>query len=803
MVTKKTKSVSSKIKVIHLMNLSHTDFGYTDLPSSAWEYQVNNIRLAMQYIRETKKYPSEARFKWTVESVWVLERFWQEATQAERRLFDKYFNEESIEVTFMPGNMSCLTGRNEWERELTRLSFFHSKYRPRVAMQNDINGLPYGMIDSLTDKGLRFASMNANIYSGGVPIPAPSLFWWRGHDNRQLLMLNGEGYNEGYFYFHPKEWRRGPVPSRHNIWYNPPYGNETFSSVKEDLLRSWEHLNKRLEQTEKTGYPFSSLLLAVTNQWAFDNDLPCRQLSDFIKSWNELGLEPRLVFSTPSVFFSSIVPQLPDNLIVLSGEWCDWWADGIASSPFEISVFKSAQRLNKDFDNALSHFEVSSPGISDQITRLNHDLTFAGEHTWGAYDSVARPYGERTLGNHAQKFDLFYRAGENSKRIQTGIIRQSKYYKPFSETPFFEVFNPGNNIRSGWVEISASALRYKADSVREVNSNHLLPLEKTFAPEWNNSNEAIELLTEIPADVWTFVPDKLRFFVSSLQPGESKRYELIDAEGNNHNSLPTGKYFKLVFDESSGAIKNILYIPLDKYLFDERSENLPGQLIVERPQGKYSRSLMGEKKLPKESIQNSSPKILEQGFRDSSYSVRMKLVQEESFAKRIEQQWDIFDIIPRIEITTTIWMKENLDPVAVYMAFPFAGKSPDIFYDSFGRVVEVGVHQMPNTCGECNTIQDGISIKTDDLEIALSTLDSPLGLFDSISRGEGRVTFKPQTAHFYSMLCQNYWITNFSVLYPAKLVFRHIIECGKAGSDLKPIEGNEFWAYPCSIEVKK
>jgi len=206
---------------------------------------------------------------------------------------------------------------------------------------------------------------------------------------------------------------------------------------------------------------------------------------------------------------------------------------------------------------------------------------------------------------------------------------------------------------------------------------------------------------------------------------------------------------------------------------------------------------MAEKKLEKKNIRYNSPKVLEHVKIDSAYVVRFKTIQEEEFAKRIEQQWDIFDEIPRIEITTTIWMKENLDPMAVYLAFPFTVENPRIFYDSLGSQVEVGVDQMPNTCGECNTIQDGISIKANNLEIALSTLDNPMGLFESIVRGEGRATFKPQNAHFYSMLCQNYWITNFAALYPTKLIFRHIIECGCAGSGLRPIEGNELWAYPC------
>ena len=131
-------------------------------------------------------------------------------TNAEKALFDSYVRDGSIEVNFMPGNMSCMVGRHEWEKELDRLKFFHKKFVPQVAMQDDVNGLPYGMIESLTQRDIRFVSMNANLYSGGVPIPAPSLFWWNGANNQKILMHSGEGYNEGYFYFHTREWRRGP-----------------------------------------------------------------------------------------------------------------------------------------------------------------------------------------------------------------------------------------------------------------------------------------------------------------------------------------------------------------------------------------------------------------------------------------------------------------------------------------------------------------------------------------------------------------------------------------------------------------
>ena len=69
-------------------------------------------------------------------------------------------------------------------------------------------------------------------------------------------------------------------------------------------------------------------------------------------------------------------------------------------------------------------------------------------------------------------------------------------------------------------------------------------------------------------------------------------------------------------------------------------------------------------------------------------------------------------------------------------------------------------------------------------------------VFDSLQRGTGRKVFKPQTANIFNLVCENYWITNFAVLAPTKLVVRQVIDLGSAGEVVEPLEGGEIWAYP-------
>ena len=788
------KAKENNIEEIHLINLSHTDFGYTDLPSSAWKDLVHALQLAIRYITETKNYPAEARFKWTAESLWIVERFLNEASVEEKNLFDRYVSQGLIELTAMPGNLTCLCGRYELEREMERLLKIIGKYKPAVAMQNDVNGLPYGLADLLCDRGVKHFVMGANGYYGGNPVVTPSFFWWQAPLGRKLLMYNGEGYANAYGYFNRDGWRHGPVPNRHDVWFNPPSGNEIFDSTPDGLQKSASILKRKLEQLKNTGYSHPCLMLSFTNHWMIDNDIPCRQLSDFIRAWNDAGLKPKLVFSTPSVFFNRIKEQLSASTPVIQGEWSDWWAAGVASTPFEISVYQAAKRRNTDIDASLKWMNRPE-NFEQNFSALNHDLVFAAEHTWGAYDSVARPYGERTKGAHYQKMDVLVRTGENSRRLKADVIRAGKNFKPFSQTDLFEVFNPGETNRSGWVELSARAFRIKANCAREPDTGKIYPFLQTLGAEWAVPDSRFAAPPDFPNDVWPYFPALYRFHIENLKPGEIRKFELVNDENINIRPLSGSRYFDVKTD-SNGCIAQISYLPSNIDIFTGM-EYAPAQLIVERPQGKNARNGLAGRTINPAYILHSSPSLVDAQQSATPYSLVYRKVMEEPFAKRIEQQWNVFDLIPRIEIVTTIWTKEIIDPIAVYMAFPFNVIDPDLFYDSMGVRVQAGADQIPGTCGEYQTLQDGVSIRGSNLSLAISTPDCPMAIFDSLQRGTGRKTFKPKTANFFNMICENYWCTNFAIITPSKLTVRQIIDVGNIGNTVEPLKGDEIWAYPC------
>src|SRR5438093_43462 len=102
------------LREVHLIHHSHTDFGFTDLPSTAWDFHVEHLRQAIQCAEDTKDYPEEARFRWVCESLWIVERFLANAMLRERRQFGRLVASGQIEVTAMPCNTTGLVTKNEW-----------------------------------------------------------------------------------------------------------------------------------------------------------------------------------------------------------------------------------------------------------------------------------------------------------------------------------------------------------------------------------------------------------------------------------------------------------------------------------------------------------------------------------------------------------------------------------------------------------------------------------------------------------------------------------------------------------------
>jgi hypothetical protein len=781
------------IEEIRLIHFTHCDYGYTDHPVTNIEQHVAFLKQALLYCEETYDYPESSRFHWTVEGVWTLENFWKQASFKEKQLFDKLFANGQVEVTGMPGNLSMLVKSFEWERELKRLKFFYETYRPEVVMMNDVNGVPWGMIPHFLDHGFKYLWMGLNQYGTKAPQPVPSMWNWEGPDSRKMLAWLGFAYPSGYDFFHKGWWRRGPVPAAHDIWFNPPSEEDIFSRSAESLNTAKTITRDRIEGLHKSNYPFSTLAISTTNMWRCDNDPPVRQLSDFVREWNDRGLLPRLVFSTPSTFYKNIKQNYSEKIKTLRGDWSDFWADGLAAMPSQIATLQEARRRNEDLEAGVNLLKVDISPLQEKLEHINHQLVFASEHTFDAYNSVAYPYNELCMGNECHRYGVIYEAQENTRMVKTGIMRSSPDYMPFSQTRFIEVCNPGNFVRNGWVSILGNALRLDVNAARDILSGEIYPFEEVRGYDWSEPVEQKNLPLEFPDNVWGTVVQSYRFYLQGIKPAEKRRFELVKDSSSRTKKKP---YFRLSGSGGKNPFGQLELEGSDLSFFDQTSHYHPAQLIIEQSTGFKNRYNIEARKSESLAFNYSSPDLVKEEVSQGIYSCKKTLTYNSKLAKAIVQELEIVDGLPRLDITTTIWLNEQIDPVAIYMAFPFKQQNDLPKYMSFGYPTRAGKDQLPGSCGEYTVVQDGLWWEGNSHNLVLHTPDNPLVAFETLNTRNMKQVFEPKNSHLFSMICNNYWVTNLPVLRPTKLILRHVIELQESGNPVSFDAAREFWAYP-------
>ncbi len=783
----------SALQEIHLIHHTHTDFGYTDLPETTFRLHREYISKAIELAERFQDYPEEARFRWTLEIMLPVENFLQHATEAEKAALFRCLDAGLLDLTAMPCHITTLAGETEMMELFRRFAPFFERYKPTVAFQNDINGFPWGLAPRLVELGVETLWMGINLYCSPPVGVVPSFRWWEGPDGSRLLVYLSTHYCEGYFWFHEEEWRRGPVPMSTSVWHHPPEVGQVWDASPENLKKAHDIFQKKQADLLKTGYPLNIVGLQVTNMWRMDNDPPYAGLPDFVRAWNEAGYEPRLRLSTCSQFMDA-VKKTGVEFPAFTGDWQDWWSDGLASTPVDIALVRSAQREFKDLRDGARCLEVTfdekaEKAFSDTAT----ELVLATEHTWGGYASVARPYEPLSVGGNLQKRANMYQAWEDTLSLKAGIIRESPFFSVFSKTRTVAVCNPGAKIRSGWVEFDASALRQPADAVRGVLTGTVLPLEVVYGPEWAPLDESLPATYEFPEKIWYTAPLKKRFFLPEVEPGAILYFELIEA-GGTVNSSREEPSVKVEFDKRAGWPAAITVE--GRSLLDAGAPFGFGSIILESADctvdvrdrlAKRDGDLSGI-------LQYDTPKLEEYREESSHFAQRHVTVWSAPIANRIEQRWDVFRDLPRIELITTFWLKECSDILAIYLSFPFQIPGAKVSYDSLGVSTEFGTQQMPGTCGEYAFIGSGVVWRSPEQTVSMASPDLPLGTMDSLATRQKRLSFAPETQRFYSMVANNHWATNFPFLAPTKLVVRHIFDFGP-GADAEAACG-ELWAFP-------
>ena len=349
------------IKEILFVHHSHTDIGYTHPQPVVLELHNRFIDEALDIAEATADWPDDCRFRWTCEVTGITVDWWNQASTRDRDRFLAAVKRGQIEVAGMAWHMTPLMDHGMVVDILKPLKFFRDLGIPvRSAMNTDVNGLPWGVVDSLLDHGITGISMAINEHFGHALRPWPRAFRWQAPSGRTITAYNGFIYG---------------VTSDRNM------------RVPVDMDEARVRVPQWTKMWEGRGYPHSFLMMQITNVRYHDNGSPQAALPDFIRRWNEENHEVRLRFGTPSEFFDRMRAEPEDLLPLMRGDWTDWWNFGSGSTAHETAQALKGQR---DLDDAV--------GLGAWHTDTRRPLSGASQRRPAQPRALCRAYlGRRPL----------------------------------------------------------------------------------------------------------------------------------------------------------------------------------------------------------------------------------------------------------------------------------------------------------------------------------------------------------------------------------------------------------------------
>jgi hypothetical protein len=755
------QSTPDVIRRIDIVHMTHTDIGFTDHPIVCRRQQMRYLDIAIDTVLATTESPLDAQFYWTAETTLAVDDWWKDADSTRRMDFLKAVSTGRLEVGAMAMNQTPALNSQEWRTLIHWLPDpLWRQIGPRVAIQNDVNGFPRAGAIRLLNRGVKYLFMGINSHNGGPPMHTPSAFWWKMPDERRMFVWLGDHYAQGFYYFHPESWRRGPVPESTDTRYRPARPGDFFIDDEASVRVSHQHLLGRLKTLQAGGYSYPSLIISVTNEWRMDNDPPFPPLARFVATWNRLGLKPEIHLSTAADAMDRLRRDVGDEIHEYQGEWTDWWANGMASGPREVSASRKAKRLA---DAALSpvwgHPSKRTLEAADEIYR---DLCLFDEHTWGSVDSVGRPHSLETWGQYNEKSRTAYRPMALAKLI---LAQRARSAIDRREQGFY-VANPAKLPWSGWVTMPASALRGDFHSLEDPTHGIKIPL--AFEHGYSSFGRPAgpeELTFENTSQTFPdHAPNQVvRFWIKDLKGETIRRFLLSEetvqtpktADGptvtvDAHNWPTSARWPGMAQSLFQAGTGDLLSVAIDEF---------SGRWVYSEIFGMANQQRRETRRDVLKQVVATAKEVTcaEQNAHTTVYTQALEHPRFKWAVRRLE----LWNHEPRARLTVRFHRKEYELPEVLFVVcdMPCGDTLPET---SNGGVPFVPYEdQLIGSCRDHFTIDDWIRYNTPQGRWLWVSRDAPLVTFGAHQVLARRSGPPEQPGRILAMVFNNTWITNF------------------------------------------
>ena len=657
---------------LYLMQLSHTDIGYTHTQPIVKERHIKTID---EVIIKCKTDPN---FKWTIETLWILENYRKAKTKKDFDEIIKLIKDGRIYVSPIYTNpFTGLISENEAHNSLELSKKYKKEYGLEFnsAVYNDVPGQSWFLPKVLQSAGVPFLANGINeIYNDyQYQKNLPKVFIWQGADSSQIINYLTESYVEGM-----------------------QYGLERDNYVIEN--RMWE----RIQKLNMLGYNYDMILL---NAAFTDNaGIPDAQLANALK-WNEEYEYPKFIVSTLSDFAEEFIKKYSDHLPVVKGDYTSAW-DILNQGEFERSVrLRETQRRMKSAEilSGMSWLINDNYKINSKLIDKAYDNSL---HLTGHGSGLELGFG--TLAENKITDDFREQYSLNAYLYTEELYERSVYELTKNMESFQNfgaiVFNTSSIQQNKIVDVGFSALENANYSVFDLSNNQKV---KSY---YDGSKVTFEA-NNIPQ----FGYKKFKFV------GETSDLNTVT---NSKTNFIENEFYKIIVDTAALTITSVYDKQLKKELLEESSFG-----FFPLTQKKFADSY----NLSYENKTNGEVAVSIEGNLSQKITVKNKYSLIPQFAITIYNGLKLIDINADFDYTklgeTDITQNYNFE-------FPLINHNSEIFIDLLGG--EYSSNLKPEWHGnKAFSIRDYVRISNKDYEIYLASPDARI--IEIVKRGDKRI----------------------------------------------------------------
>lgn len=761
----------AQFDTLYFIHHSHTDIGYTHDQPIVFDMHERFLSEALMLAERYAASDSDGAFRWTVENTYVLDRWLRHASPAEVDRFVAMERAGRIEVTGMFANLTPLLDTGELVESLQLAGRLRREYGFTItsAMNCDVNGENWPLVDLLLDAGIEGFTMAINTHFGGAPLDRPTPFLWQAPSGRSILAYSGWPYDQG--------WRYG-----------------IGRSVEEFETTWWPRVAERLGAID---YPLPIVMVQSYHPFG-DNGSAFEGFVRWIDEWNAAGKTPHIKFATPRQWWSA-VKQHVGSLPTYRGDWTDFWNFGCASSAREQTINRQSRRRLRTADAIASVGRVSAAADADQWLQRSmqlyrqkawDNLIFWDEHTWGADIAVSRPDSEDTASQWNHKAHFAYQARSLSLLLQRDALAALARLVARERADDLVVVNPLPWERTLAGDVANWVLKPRGTADDSTAGRHFQDREP-HVRRIQAANVA-QNVTDFQAERTLLPPTVVPAFGYAVVPrSELRTYTLAD--NISEDAVVENAYHRLAFDRDSGGVSSWL----DKCLGHEWVDAGAGYRLntfaheevmdadhpwprhrlfhmkwdsefVERPRG-WKPGWRAERRTPSKVLSHNV-------FRTPNGVEVLQVLEAPGIDGVLVQSTFLPDFAEWVDFRAHWTMGAVTHPEATYLLYPFNLPEATARLDLGGQAIIPGQDQIPGVCFDYFTVQNWVDFNDGRRGVIVATPDNPMVQLDDFHFGHNQSSFSLTRAMLLGWVTNTYWETNFRAHQPGLVTARYRVQ---------------------------